>query len=264
MIGANHKVRASKEVFQPQLAFLLTILIPMITFASCTDAEQAQLQTAAAEAGQTAAAEGQEFLETQAAQLQKTVEAGIATQVAHAATELARMTPSPWDTSWVPSNMQFVVSQINTILKGTGLAEYGSDIMQNSQEYGVNPAFALAMFRKEANFATPNTRAYNNRNPGNIIATGNCRGLPADSSCNGNYGEISTDGRFGVYASMSDGIKAYFMLLNNEYKSGTNRNCSNIPCIINVYCPPSDCDTPIYIIQITDWTRQYQNEILSP
>jgi hypothetical protein len=120
------------------------------------------------------------------------------------------------------------------------------------------------MFRKEATFAQPNTRAYINNNPGNIIATGNCRGLPRGSNCNGIYGEISTDGRFGIYASMKDGIKAYFKLLNNEYKPGTSRDCADIGCIISAYCPPSDCDTAAYVTQIILWTGRYQLQILKP
>jgi len=166
--------------------------------------------------------------------------------------------------SWLPSDSQLIIDRINFILSTTGLEGQGATILDTAQESGVNPAFALAMFRKEASFAAPDTRANTNKNPGNISATGDCYGKPANSSCKGNYGEISTDGRFGIYSSMEDGIKAYFMLLKKEYKPGTKRNCSDIACIITVYCPPSDCDTSRYINQITQWTQEYQSQLLTP
>jgi hypothetical protein len=248
---------------------LLAITILALSALTCgTPAEQAAIQTRAAQAGQTAVAEGKKIAETQAAEGKKialTKAAELkATAIAAIATELAKKTPAPWDVSWIPSDSQHMASKIDSILDGTGLSGQGKIILRDAQENSVNPAFALAMFRKEATFAKPGSRAYSNKNPGNIIATGNCRGLPAGSSCSGNYGEVSTDGRFGVYASMPDGIMAYFRLLRTEYQPGTKRNCSDIACIITAYCPPSDCDTSAYIAQITEWTQQYQSQLLAP
>ena len=168
---------------------------------------------------------------------------------------------SPWEISWLPNSQGTVTQQINNILTGTGLAGFGSTIIQAASEYQVNPAFALAMFRKEASFATLGTRANRNNNPGNIIATGDCSGKPAGASCSGVYGETSTDGRFGVYPSMDAGIQAYFRLLNQEYATGSKRNCTDTACIIQAYCPPSDCNTQGYIDQITSWSKDYQCQI---
>ena len=168
---------------------------------------------------------------------------------------------APWDLSWLLSENTIIISRIDHILASTELAGHGKSILQNASDYQVNPAFALAMFRKEANFAAPGTRANKNNNPGNIIATGECRGKPAGSSCSGVYGEVSTDDRFGVYPDMSAGIKAYFQLLNREYAPGSKRNCTDIPCIIQAYCPPSDCDTQNYISQITGWGIDYQCQL---
>ena len=188
----------------------------------------------------------------------------MATQAAQVIEDILASTPSPWNTDWLPEDNQLTIDRINGILNRSGLAQQGSEILKYSKELGINPAFTLAMFRKEANFAKPGTRAHNNKNPGNIIATGECRGLAAGSSCSGNYGEISTDGRFGIYASMADGIKAYNTLLSREYKPGTRRNCSDILCIISAYCPAPECDPAIYAGQITIWTMDYQKSIVSP
>ena len=126
-------------------------------------------------------------------------------------------TSLPWNISYLPNDSKNVINQIDAILQNTGLAGQGETILSLSGQYGINPAFALSMFRKEATFALNNTPAYRNKNPGNINATGGCRGLAANQPCNGVYGEISTDGRFGKYQTMADGIKAYYSLLSSEY-----------------------------------------------
>jgi len=168
---------------------------------------------------------------------------------------------SPWDNNWLPNDQDIVSERIDQIITGTGLSELGNTILQYAFDYQVNPAFALAMFRKEASFAAPGTRAIKNNNPGNIIATGDCRGKPAGTLCIGVYGETSTDGRFGIYPDMGSGIRAYFTLLHQEYAPGTNRNCNDISCIVQAYCPPSDCNTQNYIDQITEWGKDFQCQL---
>lgn len=189
-------------------------------------------------------------------------QAEIATRIAEIADRLKSQPVDPWDTSWLPDDHDFLVDNINTILAGKGMEGTGETILEAAFEYSVNPAFALAMFQKEAGFAKPGTMANANNNPGNIIATGNCRGKPAGSSCTGNYGEVSTNGRFGIYESMIDGIRAYFMLLSREYQPGAKRNCEDIPCIISHYAPPSENNTTLYIEQINRWAKDYQQRIL--
>ena len=137
----------------------------------------------------------------------------------------------PWDINWLPADTVNAVIVIDRILDGTGLEGLGATSLNLSTQHGINPAFALAMFRKEATFAADGTRARRNNNPGNIIATGECRGLPANSACSGNYGEVSTDGRFAVFASMASGTEAYYLLLASEYAPGTKRDCQDIHCI---------------------------------
>lgn len=171
-------------------------------------------------------------------------------------------TSLPWDLSYLPNDSKSTIDQINIILQNTGLTEQGEAILTLSKQYGINPAFALSMFRKEASFAAHDTRAYSNNNPGNINATGNCKGLQANQSCNGVYGEISTDGRFGKYQSMADGIKAYYVLLSSEYQPDTKHNCADITCIITIYAPSSENNTAKYIQQVSDWTQEYQCKIL--
>lgn len=174
------------------------------------------------------------------------------------------VTPSPWDTDWIPSDHQAVAARIDSILAGSGLAGQGGTILNCAltlrdglhQEVspGLNPAFALAMFRKEAEFAKPSSIARRQHNPGNIRCKGGTVPL---------YGARRCQNGFGVYDTMADGIKAYFWLLNAEYKPGgvISRNCQDIACIITAYCPPSECDTTRYIAQVMEWTEQYQSQL---
>jgi hypothetical protein len=248
-------------------------IVLLLCLSACSPEDQALFDQIARELGdaladevgeisKTAVSSAEDLAKTQAAGLKATAQAGLATQVAAIGTQIAGTPPNPWDTAWLPSDQAFVSDQINRILSSTGLENMGEAILENALTYQVNPAFALAMFRKEASFARVGTMAYANKNPGNIIATGDCRGLPAGSTCSGSYGEISTNGRFGVYASMQDGVQAYFMLLNRQYRPGTGYNCRDIACITNIYAPPSENDSQLYIQQITDWTRDYQQRIL--
>jgi len=182
-------------------------------------------------------------------------------------TALADSYPSPWDVSWLPGDQNQVINAINSIVtdpsaggsSDSGLAGHGSTILSYSlnsiagNPAGVNPAFTLAMFRKEANFARPGTIAYNQNNPGNLRCAG--------------YGMIDCQNGFAVFASMDDGIKAYFWMLQYQYKPGggwpSNFNCADITCIITHYCPPSQCDTQGYIAQVGQWTQDFMARISS-
>jgi hypothetical protein len=256
----------------PTIIFF-NLLILFLFLAGCTPQDQAlldQLKDELADAisdevgeiSKTAVSSVGDLAKTEAAGVKETAQAGLATQVAEISDRLKGEDPDPWDISWLPNDQAFVIRNINQILNGSGLDGMGEFVLEYALAYQVNPAFALAMFQKEANFAKPGTIAYSNKNPGNIIATGGCRGLDRGSACTGNYGEVSTNGRFGIYATMQDGIKAYFMLLDRQYRPGAQYNCEDIPCIISVYAPSSENNTTLYISQITNWTKDFQAKIL--
>ena len=165
----------------------------------------------------------------------------------------------PWDVSWLPtgrSGERAVDQAIDALLQETGLHGQGKTIRENAQRHGVNPAFALALFRQEAGFAARGTLAHRNKNPANIVATGTCWGAPTGTRCKGMYGEVSTDGRFGRYARMEDGIEAFFLLMEREYAGMT------LPALINRACPPVECDVAGYVSAMEEWTLEYQALLL--
>ena len=165
----------------------------------------------------------------------------------------------PWDVSWLPDDRRrerALDQAIDALLEETGLHGQGATIRENAQRHGVNPAFALAMFRKEAGFATRGTLAYRNKNPANIVATGECWDEPKGTRCKGIYGERGTDGRFGRYATLADGIEAFFVLMEREYAGMT------LHALISRACPPIECDVPAYVALMETWALEYQSLLL--
>jgi hypothetical protein len=149
-----------QRLYQRLCSILLAAGVLAVAALSCTEADQAQVETAAVELGETAVAAGKELAKTQAAQIEATAVSKLATEMAGIAAQLAGNVPLPWDTSWLPSDSQHTVGRMDSILSGTGLDGKGEVILANAVECGVNPAFALAMFRKEASFARPDSRAH--------------------------------------------------------------------------------------------------------
>lgn len=171
----------------------------------------------------------------------------------------AQTSADPWDVGWLPDDRRAARAldqAIDAVLEGTGLHGQGATIRENAQRHGVNPAFALAMFRQEAGFAARGTLARSNKNPANVIATGGCWGKPQGARCTGFYGEVSTDGRFGRYARMADGIEAFFALMEREYAGMT------LHALINRACPPVECDVPGYVARMEAWTVDYQRVLM--
>jgi len=171
----------------------------------------------------------------------------------------AQSSADPWDVSWLPDDRQgerALDQAIDDLLQGTSLHGQGTTIRVNAQRHGVNPAFALALFRQEAGFAAHGTLAYSNKNPANIVATGECWDQAQGARCKGFYGEVGTDGRFGRYASMEDGIEAFFVLMAREYAGMALYD------LISRACPPAECDVPVYVSRIEQWIVEYQAQLI--
>ena len=163
----NSKLSKEFRCLFPVITLLLAIL-------ACSKSVDPGLQTMAAHVAETLVTEGKEVVGIEAAHLKETGIAELATQTANLVMEISGSPPDPWDISWLPGDENFAIHQIDVILEGPGMDGQGNAILKYSKEFGVDPGFALAMFRKEAIFASSNTRAHNNKNPGNIIASGDC------------------------------------------------------------------------------------------
>lgn len=137
-------------------------------------------------------------------------------------------------------------ARINEILRGTNLAGQGNLIAQLSKQYNIPAELALAMFRKEASFASTGSLAQRNNNPGNIRFVGQ-------------EGATSGAGNFARWSSMEKGIEAYFKLLDRGYRSFIDRK--DWAGLVNKYAPPVENDSDLYTRQIVQWMREYRQRI---
>ncbi len=137
-------------------------------------------------------------------------------------------------------------AKINEILRGTNLAGKGDLIANLSKQYKIPAELALAMFRKEANFAASGSLAQRNNNPGNIRFVGQ-------------EGATRGAGNFARWNSLDKGIEAYFKLLDKGYRSFVDRK--DWAGLINKYAPPIENDSNLYTRQITQWMSEYRRKI---
>ncbi len=137
-------------------------------------------------------------------------------------------------------------AKINEILRGTNLAGKGDLIAKLSKQYNIPAELALAMFRKEANFAATGSLAQRNNNPGNIRFVGQA-------------GATSGAGNFARWDSMDKGIEAYFKLLDKGYRSFIDRK--DWQGLVNKYAPPVENDSNLYARQIIQWMGEYRGQI---
>ena len=139
-------------------------------------------------------------------------------------------------------------ARINDILRGTNLAGQGDLIARLSRQYNIPAELALAMFRKEASFATSGSLAQRNNNPGNIRFVGQAGATRGASG-------------FARWSSMERGIEAYFGLLDRGYRTFIDRQ--DWAGLVNKYAPPVENDSNLYTRQITQWMGEYRNRINS-
>lgn len=186
--------------------------------------------------------------------------------------------PGPWDIGYLPNDYNGLVDEINAILEEyegldseafIGLKGKGELILRCCLYFrrglapqsisGVNPAFALAMFRMESSFAKSTTRAYRWRNPGCI----KCGVDRYGHFRNRRLEAVGCESEFAMFRSMDDGIRAFFWLLNENYRPGSSDsfNCHDVESILRHYCPASAYETAKNIRSIKMWMRQYADRL---
>jgi hypothetical protein len=138
---------------------------------------------------------------------------------------------------------------IDTILSnyGSPAAGTGQAWMKLGQQYGIDPAYAVAFFIHESSAGT---------NPG-------WAGMKPDGSTTHNVGNIICAGyatcynRFRDYASWEEGIADWYKLISNEYVAG--RGAASVEQIIPIYAPSFENDVDMYVqtvVKLVDGWRQ--------
>lgn len=131
---------------------------------------------------------------------------------------------------------------INKVLSNAGspAAGTGQALSDLSAQYGVDDAYALAVFNKESSLGKYGAAA-DNHSLGNIV----CAGY---STCNG---------RFRSYPDWATGYQDFYRLIKNEYVA---RGLSTVETITPVYAPPSENDTTGYEQSVETAMASYRQE----
>jgi hypothetical protein len=142
---------------------------------------------------------------------------------------------------------------IDTILSkyGSPAAGTGQSWVKLGQQYGIDPAYAVAFFIHESSAGT---------NPG-------WAGIKSDGSTTHNVGNIICAGyatcynRFRDYSSWDEGIADWYKLISDEYVSG--RGAASVEQIIPIYAPSSDNnDVPGYINVVVSMVEGWRQGVL--
>ena len=112
-------------------------------------------------------------------------------------------------------------AQINTILQCGESSSWKRTFYNDSQQYGIDDAVALAFFKHESTYGLYGAAAQT-MNMGNIV-------------CSDGYNCI---GRFRSYGSWSEGITDWYKLISGPAYAGGG--LTTIPQIIPKYAPASD------------------------
>lgn len=140
-----------------------------------------------------------------------------------------------------------VLAQYNSPANGTG-----EIWMQFGQQYGIDPAYALAFFIHESSAGT---------NPG-------WAGMKPDGSTTHNVGNIicagypTCFGRFRDYGSWEEGIEDWYHLISKEYIG--DRQAHTVEQIIPIYAPSIENNVPAYVGAVTNMVNEWRSSGVAP
>lgn len=118
----------------------------------------------------------------------------------------------------------------------------GQTLYNDGQQYGIDPAFALAFFWHESNFGTQGEARYSK-------SLGNLRCIDNEASCTDGYAWFNT---------WKDGYNAWYNLIANLYVKEWRRN--TISTIIPKYAPSSDHnDEQAYISNVCSLVNTWRS-----
>lgn len=141
---------------------------------------------------------------------------------------------------------------INQILQEAESPAAGSGryFIQYGREYNIDPAFALAFFRKESRYGTSGVAA-RTRGIGNIKYTSTA--LPDYSYTAG----PANPGPWSAYNSWETSIRGwYHYVVNSRHYFSQGRY--TLEEIIPIYCPSTECDVHGYIADVQQFVQDYR------
>jgi hypothetical protein len=140
-----------------------------------------------------------------------------------------------------PEQIDSVLAKYGSPAAGTGRAW-----VELGQQYGIDPAYALAFFIHESSAGTNQGWA----------------GIKPDGTTTHNIGNIicagyaTCFGRFRDYSSWEEGIEDWYRLIQVEYIDG--RGAHTIEQIVPIYAPSVENNVPAYVQAVTNLVNEWQ------
>jgi len=134
-------------------------------------------------------------------------------------------------------------ARIDQVLCGAGspACHTGNSIYELGVKYDIDPAFAVAFFRKESSYGLAGEATYTH-SPGNLRCIPDVRCVDQDR------------GGYAWFPSWTTGFEAWYKLIHDLYV--VQWGCKTIPAIVQRYAPSSENDTKLYISNIEQFVQE--------
>jgi hypothetical protein len=133
--------------------------------------------------------------------------------------------------------------------------DVGQAFVGAGREFDIDPAIALAFFRRESGFGVcggnPNCVSRKAKAIGNIRYVGQ-----EDCTAEPPFVQNRSGEKFCAYASWSDGVKHFFKLLDGPvYRK---RGLNALDEIVPVFAPPEENNTEKYLQEVKEWSCRFK------
>jgi len=132
--------------------------------------------------------------------------------------------------------------QIDNILQKYNSPATGSgkDFVELGQQYGIDPAYALAFFIHESSAGTTGV-AVQTKNIGNIVCAGYATCI----------------GRFRSYSTWREALEDWYKLLNTEY---IPKGLDTVDKVVPVYAPAVENDVDAYVTSVETSVHEWRSQ----
>ncbi len=147
-----------------------------------------------------------------------------------------------WVVATAPTTTETKI-EAELIKRSSPMKGLGKYIFDLGKAYGVDPNFFMAIAYLESHYASINSVALRNKNPGSLR--------------NGRGGATKEKNGFALFDTYEEGIRAFYIHLSTFYF--TQKGLITVDDILKMYAPPSENDTLGYI-RNTKYQMDYLRE----
>lgn len=177
---------------------------------------------------------------------------GLSPQIFSFSSQLLGLVPAPPTATPVPTEVPssyiarsptITIAEIDRVLGSVNspMLPYSADIYVSSEQYGIDPVFALAFWMKESREASDGSVAAPDHNPGYT------EGLGTDPRC----------GRWACWPTWPEGIAGWFHYMRVFF---VDRGITTVEDILPIYAPSTENNTSGYILFVIQHVATWRAE----